>query len=186
MTPVLLKPEPLTAAAFAPFGDVIEACDSAQRLQINQGHAERYHDLACVDLAGQGAKALISIFRSQPRQFPLFLNVLERHPLGSQAFMPLAALPYLVVVAPGLEAPELQGLRCFIAAPGQGVNYARGTWHHPLLSLDATTDFLVVDRGGPGVNLEEYALPPELIRSLAPADGPPAGPEGHGRHGAMN
>ena len=171
MNPVLLKPEPLSAAAFAPFGDVIEACDNAQRLQINQVHAERYHDLACVDLAGHGAKALISIFRSQPRQFPLFLNVLERHPLGSQAFMPLAALPYLVVVAPGLKAPDLQGLRCFIAAPGQGVNYARGTWHHPLLSLDATTDFLVVDRGGPGVNLEEYALSPELIRILAPADG---------------
>lgn len=170
MHPVLLKPEVLTAAAFAPFGDVIEVRDSAQRLQINQGHAERYHDLASVDLAGQGARALISIFRSQPRQFPLFLNVLERHPLGSQAFMPLAALPYLVVVATGVEAPDLQGLRCFIAAPGQGVNYARGIWHHPLLSLEASTDFLVVDRGGPGVNLEEHALRREHIRVLAPTD----------------
>ncbi|MBG6077761.1 ureidoglycolate lyase [Polaromonas sp. CG_9.11] len=170
MRPVILRPEALTAAAFSPFGDVIEARDGAQRLQINQGHAERYHDLASVDLAGQGARALISIFRSQPRQFPLFLNVLERHPLGSQAFMPLAALPYLVVVAPGIQVPDLQGLRCFIAAPGQGVNYARGTWHHPLLSLEATTDFLVVDRGGPGVNLEEHALLHEHIRVLAPTD----------------
>ncbi len=171
MNPVILKPEALTAAAFLPFGDVIEVQDSAQRLSINQGHAERYHDLASVDLAGPGARALISIFRSQPRQFPLFLNVLERHPLGSQAFMPLAALPYLVVVAPGVETPDLQGLRCFIAAPGQGVNYARGTWHHPLLSLEATTDFLVVDRGGPGVNLQEHGLLPEHIRVLAPTDG---------------
>lgn len=172
MNSVILKPEVLTTTAFSPFGDVIEVRDSAQRLQINQGHAERYHDLASVDLAGHGARALISIFRSQPRQFPLFLNVLERHPLGSQAFMPLAALPYLVVVAPGVDAPDLQGLRCFIAAPGQGVNYARGTWHHPLLSLDATTDFLVVDRGGPGINLEEYHPPHELIQVLAPSDKP--------------
>lgn len=171
MNPVLLKPEPLTAAAFAPFGDVIEVRDSAERLPINQGHAERYHDLARVELAGSGARALISIFRSQPRQFPLFLNVLERHPLGSQAFMPLAALPYLVVVAPGTEAPDVQALRCFLAAPGQGVNYARGTWHHPLLSLQATTDFLVIDRGGPGLNLEEHALPAEHFRILVPADG---------------
>ncbi|WP_426148191.1 ureidoglycolate lyase [Polaromonas sp. DSR2-3-2] len=175
MNPCILKPEPLTAAAFAPFGDVIEASGSAQRFQVNQGHAERYHDLASVDLAGSGARALISIFRSHPRQFPLFLNVLERHPLGSQAFMPLAALPYLVVVAPGGgDAPDVQALRCFLAAPGQGVNYARGTWHHPLLSLHATTDFLAIDRGGPGVNLEEHALPPEHIRILAPADGPPS------------
>jgi len=172
MNPVILKPEALTAAAFAPFGDVIETRDSAVRLQVNQGHAERYHDLASVELAGSGARALISIFRSQPRQFPLFLSVLERHPLGSQAFMPLAALPYLVVVAPGGDAPDVWALRCFIAAPGQGVNYARGTWHHPLLSLQATTDFLVIDRGGAGVNLEEHALPFEHIRILATAEWP--------------
>ncbi|MDB5884367.1 MAG: ureidoglycolate hydrolase family protein [Polaromonas sp.] len=173
MTPLILTPEPLTAAAFAPFGEVIEASDSAQRFPINQGQAERYHDLASVDLAGSGARALISIFRSHPRQFPLCLSVLERHPLGSQAFMPLAALPYLVVVAPGGDAPDVQALRCFMAAPGQGVNYARGTWHHPLLSLHATTDFLVIDRGGPGLNLEEHGLPLEHIRILAPADGLP-------------
>lgn len=174
MNPIDLMPEPLTAAAFAPFGDVIEASDSAQRFQINQGHAERYHDLASVDLAGSGARALISIFRSHPRRFPLSLDLLERHPLGSQAFMPLAALSYLVVVAPGGDAPDVQALRCFIAAAGQGVNYARGTWHHPLLSLHATTDFLVIDRGGPGINLEEHALPAGHIRIPEPADWPPS------------
>lgn len=170
MYPVILTPEPLTAAAFAPFGDVIEVRGSAQRLQVNQGHAERFHDLARVELAGSDARALISIFRSQPRQFPLFLSVLERHPLGSQAFMPMAALPYLVVVAPGGDAPDVQALRCFVAAPGQGVNYALGTWHHPLLSLQATTDFLVIDRGGPGINLEEHGLAFERFRILAPTE----------------
>jgi ureidoglycolate lyase len=79
--------------------------------------------------------------------------------LGSQAFMPLAALPYLVVVAPGGDAPQLQALRCFLAAPGQGVNYARGTWHHPLLSMGQTSDFLCMDREGPGLNLQEFELP---------------------------
>lgn len=168
--PASLLLEPLTAAAFAPFGDVLEASDSAQRLQVNQGYAERYHDLATVDLSGSGAKAVISIFRSRPRQLPLSLTVLERHPLGSQAFMPLAALAYLVVVAPGDAIPLLDQLRCFLALPGQGVNYARGTWHHPLLSLRETTDFLVIDRGGPGLNLQEYPLPAEHIWVLAPGN----------------
>ncbi|NMM35905.1 MAG: ureidoglycolate lyase [Glaciimonas sp.] len=160
MRPITLRLEALTAAVFAPFGDVIEASDSAQRLPVNQGYAERYHDLATVDLAGSEGKVLISIFRSQPRQFPLCLNLLERHPLSSQAFMPLAPLPYLVVVAPGDDEPKLQALRCFVAAPGQGVNYARGIWHHPLLSLQQISDFLCIDRGGPGMNLQEYSLPP--------------------------
>ena len=88
--------------------------------------------------------------------------------------MPLAALSYLVVVAPGDDAPDVQALRCFVAEAGQGINYARGTWHHPLLSLHATTDFLVIDRGGPGFNLEEHALPAGHIRIPEPADWPPS------------
>ena len=163
MSPVLLRIEPLTRAVFSPFGDVIEVSPQAERLAVNQGFAERFHDLATVDFTGPGARPLISIFRSKPRQFPLNLSVLERHPLGSQAFMPLAAVPYLVVVAPGGEQPDTQQIRCFLAAPGQGINYARGIWHHPLLSLRQTCDFLAVDRGGLGINLEEYALPAGAI-----------------------
>ena len=161
--------EPLKAAAFAPFGEVIEAADAAQRIVINEGFSERFHALARVDLGDEAAgpaKALINIFRSRPRQLPMPLRLLERHPLGSQAFMPLAPCTFLVVVAPGTPdqpAPDLAGLRCFLAAAGQGVNYARGTWHHPLLSLHAVSDFLVVDRAGPGVNLEEFPLAPESV-----------------------
>ena len=154
--------EPLSAEAFAPFGDVIEVSDSARHFSINAGYAERYHDLARVDVASAGGRPLISIFRARPRTLPLALTLLERHPLGSQAFMPLSRLPYLVVVAPAADAtrPDLSRLRCFLAGPGQGVNYAAGTWHHPLLALQAECDFLVVDRGGAATdhNCDEFPL----------------------------
>ena len=145
----VLTIEPLSSEAFIPFGDVIEASDAARHFPINDGYAERYHDLARVDVASGGGRALINIFRAKPRNLPFQLVLLERHPLGSQAFMPLSLLPYLVVVARAAAEPDLKDVRCFQAAPGQGVNYARGTWHHPLIALHALCDFLVVDRGGP-------------------------------------
>lgn len=144
----VLAIEPLTAQNFLSFGDVIEASEAALHFTINEGFAERYHDLAKVDVGEGGGRALISIFKALPRRMPLRLLLLERHPLGSQAFVPLSALPYLVVVAPPGPLPKLSDIRCFRAAPGQGVNYARGTWHHPLIALHAACDFLVVDRGG--------------------------------------
>ena len=144
----MLRIEPLTAEAFRAFGDVIEAADSAQHHTINSGYAERYHDLAHVDTAESGGRPLLNIFRALPRALPLQLSEVERHLLGSQAFMPLTPQRFLVVVAVAGPAPRVEQLRCFMAAPGQGVNYARGTWHHPLLALDAGGDFLVIDRGG--------------------------------------
>jgi ureidoglycolate lyase len=156
----VLKMEPLTAAAFSPFGDVIEASDTVQHFTINEGYAERYHDLAQVDVASHGGRPIISIFRAKPRSLPLQLALLERHPLGSQAFMPLSPLPYLVVVAKAGAVPSLSGIRCFRAMPGQGVNYARGTWHHPLIALEALCDFLVIDRSGApdDANCDEHTL----------------------------
>ncbi|MEO5795689.1 MAG: ureidoglycolate lyase [Rhodoferax sp.] len=157
--------EPLTADAFRPFGEVIEANDSARHFSINDGFAERYHDLAHIDVASGGGRAIVSIFRALPRSLPMQLVLLERHPLGSQAFMPLSGLPYLVVVAEAGPVPDLAQIRCFRAAPGQGVNYAKGTWHHPLIALQAPSDFLVVDRGGkPGdANCDEHPLMGEAI-----------------------
>ena len=142
--------EPLTAEAFRAFGDVIEAADSARHHTINAGFAERYHDLARIDTAESGGRPLLNIFRAVPRALPLQLSEVERHLLGSQAFMPLTPQRFLVVVAAAGPAPLVDQLRCFMASPGQGVNYARGTWHHPLLALDVGCDFLVIDRGGPG------------------------------------
>lgn len=159
-----LTPEPLTAEAFAPFGSVIEASDSAVKIDINQGHAVRYDRLAEIDVAdGAGA---ISLFRARPLE-ELVLRVFERHPLGSQAFIPLSGCPYLVAVAPAGAFDAFQ-IRLFRAGARQGVNYSRGVWHHFLLVLDES-DFLVVDRFGPGDNCEEVELAPdEAIRVRGP------------------
>jgi ureidoglycolate lyase len=150
--------EPLTAAAFAPFGNVIEASDAAVKLDINQGHAVRYDRLAELDVADGGGTGAISLFRAQPLAEPV-LRMFERHPLGSQSFVPLSGRPYLVAVAPAGEF-DPAAVRVFRAEGQQGVHYARGTWHHFLLVLDADSDFLVVDRAGPGNNCDEIALAP--------------------------
>ena len=147
----------LTVERFAPFGDVIAVDTAARHFPINGGTTERYHDLANLE-AGLDGKLIVSIFRGQPRELPFAVMMLERYPLGSQAFMPLVAQPYLVVVAPAGEAPEPDALRAFFAQPGQGVNYAPGVWHHPLLALNETCDFLVIDRSGPGNNCDEITL----------------------------
>ena len=144
--------EPLTAEAFKPFGDVIEATDNAQHFTINQGFAERFHRLAQVDVTTDGGQPAISIFKARARALPLQLSVLEKHPFGSQAFMPLSGHAYLVVVARGGDAPDLATLTCFMASAQQGVNYAKGTWHHPLLAFQ-DGDFLVMDRAGPAVEV---------------------------------
>lgn len=162
----IARVEPLTREAFAPFGDVIEASEAVRHFPINQGTTERYHDLAKIDLDDAG-RATVSIFRAQPRSLPLALTVLERHPLGSQAFMPLQGRPYLVAVAPHGDTFDTEDVRVFLARGNQGVNYAAGVWHHPLLALDAVSDFLIVDRAGPGANCDERDLAePLTISSL--------------------
>ncbi|MES2530751.1 MAG: ureidoglycolate lyase [Pseudomonadota bacterium] len=152
----ILRPEPLTAAAFAPFGDVIELA-GARQIPINAGTTTRFHDLATVDVLAAGGRTLINLFRALPRAEPVQLSLMERHPLGSQAFVPLADAPYLVVVAEDDNGRPGE-LRAFISNGWQGVNYARNVWHHPLLALGEVRDFIVVDRGGEGVNLEEFPL----------------------------
>ena len=152
----ILRPEPLTAAAFAPFGDVIELA-GAQQMPINAGTTTRFHDLAKVDVLADGGRTLINLFRAQPRDEPVRLSLMERHPLGSQAFVPLADAPYYVVVAEDDNGKPGE-LRAFVSNGWQGVNYARNVWHHPLLALGAVRDFIVVDRGGAGINLEEHLL----------------------------
>jgi ureidoglycolate lyase len=150
-----LRVEPLHAAAFAPFGDVIAAGTARIHYPINDGTTERFHDLARIDVARDGGRPVLSVFRAQPRGFPIAIAMLERHPLGSQAFVPLdPALRYLVVVATAPDATP----RTFLACNGQGVNYAPGTWHHPLLALDRDSDFLVIDREGAGNNCDELRL----------------------------
>ena len=150
----LLEIEPLTRAAFAPFGDVIET-EGSEHFPINAGFTERFHDLARVDVAAQGGRPLINIFLGQPRPTPLRLTLMERHPLGSQTFFPIDDRDWLVVVAEGPDPTRPDALRAFRASGRQGVNYACGTWHHPLIVLTPDHAFLVIDRGGEGANLEE-------------------------------
>ncbi len=150
----LLPALPLSAEAFAPFGQVIE-CAGHAGYAINEGSSQRFTDLAQLEADAEGRLAL-SIFRAEARQAPFALSCLERHPLGSQAFMPLHGQAFLVVVAearPVSAQPAPESLRVFVSNGRQGINFRRGVWHHPLLALSAG-DFLVADRLGPGDNCE--------------------------------
>ena len=149
-----ITPVPLTRDGFAPFGEVIET-HGAERRVINEGSTVRFHDLARVDVAAAGGFTLINVFRAQPLPLPLTVRIMEQHPLGSQAFIPLDTTPFLIVVAPAGAAPGPAELRAFVTDGRQGVNYARGVWHHPVIAMARETDFVVVDRGGPGDNLVE-------------------------------
>ncbi|HEV7276720.1 MAG TPA: ureidoglycolate lyase [Devosiaceae bacterium] len=149
--------EPLTREAYAPFGQVIET-EGAEHFPINNGMTERYHDLARIELAGEAARPLISIARGKPYTLPLTLRMVERHPLGSQAFHPLSGRPFLSIVCPD-EDGRPGTPRAFRASGGQGVNMARNVWHAVLTPLEAESDFLLIDRGGAGDNLEEYSFP---------------------------
>ena len=146
--------EALTAEAFADFGDVIEAHES-DGFGINQGYTWRHHKLATVKTDQPKDDAIISIFSSKSRPAPIAITMMERHPLGSQAFMPLTATPFLVVVAKAGPEPKLADIRAFVSNGKQGVNYSTGVWHHPLLILAPEQNFLVVDRAGKGNNLNE-------------------------------
>jgi len=140
-----------------PFGTVIET-DGAQQISINQGTTTRFDAMSPVDVEEAGGQPIISLFRGTRRPNPIEIHLLERHPLGSQAFMPLSQYDWLVVVAHGNaagDAPDFSTLACFKASGIQGVSYNRGTWHHPLLTLQASQDFLVIDRQGDGHNLDE-------------------------------
>ncbi len=161
-------PETLTAEAFAPFGTVIETAGAAS-FPINDGTTTRFDALATAD-PGPDGEAMLSIFRATQWPRPVAIRLLERHPLGSQAFYPLSLDDWLVVVAAG-ERPGADDLRLFRARGDQGVQYGRGVWHHPLLVLAEAQDFLVVDRHGPGDNLDEIAVEPgAVIDSTAEPD----------------
>jgi ureidoglycolate lyase len=149
-----LAPELLTRTAFAPFGDVVEI-DGATPIEINQGFARRFNSLANIDVSANGAPVNISLFEARPRPQPIEIKLMERHPLGSQLFMPLQDRPWLVVVC--ADPHDLASYRAFTATGRQGVNYGRNVWHHPLLILGDGERFMVVDRVGQD-NLEEVWL----------------------------
>ncbi len=154
----MLPVQPLTKEAFAPFGEVIE-CQGAENFAINKGFTQRYHKLASVALGQPDDAAIINVFRSQRWPHPVALTMVEQHPQGSQAFIPLDKQPFLVVVADKDTTGQPDKLQAFVTNGEQGVNYALGVWHHPLLILAKQQNFIVVDRSGSGNNLLEVDLP---------------------------
>ena len=156
-----IRIQPITAEAFAPFGEVLTSRDQPTKY-INAGRCERHHALATVERGG--GEAIISIFRSEPVSLPYDCTLLERHPLGSQAFMPLGEDPWLSVVAHD-EGGRPGAPLAFLVPAGTGVNLRAGVWHGVLTPLDRPADFLVVDREGDGVNLEEVEIAPVTIEA---------------------
>jgi ureidoglycolate lyase len=144
-----LTPRPLTAEAFAPFGEVLDA--TGEFRLINDGWCQRHHDRARLDF-GPGGRAGISIFQARPRSLPYDFDLIERHPEGSQAFLPMTGAPFLVIVA---ESPD-HTPQAFLTNGAQGINLSRGTWHGVLTPLAAPGLFAVVDRIGTTPNLEEF------------------------------
>lgn len=165
-----LSARPLSAEAFADFGQVIDlaAPRGAPEMRINDGLTTRFHDLFSIDTAADGGRPVASIFRSEPLPLPHRVRAMERHPLGSQAFIPLDDLPFLVLVAAAGGAPGAAAtlaaaqLQLFVTDGRQGVNLHKNTWHHFQIVLGRRRDFLVIDRGGAGANLEEARVDGEV------------------------
>ena len=149
-----IRTEPLTPASFAPFGDILDTSGDPDKI-INQGKCGRYHDRAQLDFSD--GRAGISLFHAEPRELPYKIELLERHPDGSQCFIPMTEHPFLIVTATDMgDRPG--AISAFITAPHQAINFHRGTWHGVLTPLHAPGLFAVVDRIGGGANLEEYWL----------------------------
>jgi len=159
-----LVAKPLTKEAFAQFGDVIEL-DGANHFPINEGRVERYHDLAKLEIDSQeGGRAIISFFKTnEARQFPYNFNLIERHPKGSQAFIPMFDAPVVVVAGPKDQEPSSAHLRAFLSNGRQGFNFHAGVWHMPLVCEKVDRLFVVIDRSGPGNNCDEFILEKETI-----------------------
>ena len=161
MTERIIIPNKITKENFSFFGDIISTKD-VKPIDINEGYAKRFDDLANIDISNSEGKAIVSIFSALKRNFPMKIDMMEKHPLGSQAFIPMKETTFLVLVAPQGDKPDINMIKSFIVPPGIGINYKPGIWHFPLIST-ADMDFLVVDRKGPGNNLIVQNLEKEKI-----------------------
>ena len=145
MNNLILTPEILTAENFSQFGQVISR-EQKDFLTINNGYAKKYPDLATIDTKEHGGTTTVHIYVAKKRQFPLQINMLEKHPFFSQTFIPKDNQPFLVVVAPASDELNIEDIRAFISNGEQGVNYSRGVWHFPLISVKDDVQFIVIDR----------------------------------------
>jgi len=157
----IIKPIPISKENFTKYGDMISTKD-IKPLEINNGYAKRYDGIANLNTSSDNGETTISIFSALKRNFPMKIDMMEKHPLGSQAFIPMKDTTFLVFVAPKEEKLDLNKIEAFIIPPGIGVNYSPGTWHFPLISTE-DMNFLVVDRKGSGDNLVIENLDKENI-----------------------
>ena len=153
---ITITPKNITKENFAKFGELITTED-IKPISINDGYAKRFDGIANLDTAKDNGKTTISIFSAIKRTFPMKIDMMEQHPLGSQAFIPMKETTFLSFVAPNGEKPDLEKIEAFVIPPGLGVNYKTGTWHFPLIATE-DMNFLVVDRKGLGNNLKVQKL----------------------------
>jgi ureidoglycolate lyase len=158
---IAINPKPITKENFSKFGDMITTKD-IKPLEINSGYAKRFDGIAHIDTSKDSGETIISIFSALKRSFPMKIDMMEKHPLGSQAFVPMKETTFLVFVAPKGNKPDLNKIEAFIVPPGIGVNYNPGTWHFPLIATE-DMNFLVVDRKGSGDNLVIENLDKEKV-----------------------
>ena len=151
MKDLIIKPKPITKENFKKFGDMITTAD-IKPIEINNGYAKRYDGIANLNTKKDNGESTISIFSALRRTFPMKIDMMEKHPIGSQAFIPMKETTFLVLVAPKGDSPDIDKIKSFIVPPGIGVNYKAGIWHFPLISTE-DMNFLVVDRKGSGENL---------------------------------
>ena len=161
MTEIVITPIKITKENFSSYGDIISA-NNIKPLDINAGYAKRFDDLASIDVSKDKGKIVVSIFSALKRSFPMVIDMMEKHPLGSQAFVPMKETTFLSLVAPVGESPKTNKIESFIIPPKMGINYKPGIWHFPLISTE-DTDFFVIDRKGEGKNLIVHKFKNEKI-----------------------
>ena len=147
----IIKPVKISRSNFSSYGDLIST-DDIKPMNINEGYAKRFDNLANLDTSKVSGKTIVSIFSALKRTFPMKIHMMEKHPLGTQAFIPMKGTTFLAFVAPSGESPEIDKIQSFIIPPKTGINYKPGIWHFPLISTE-NTNFLVIDRKGSGENL---------------------------------
>ena len=157
----VIEPIKITRKNFTEFGDLISSED-INPIDINAGYAKRFDNLANINSSKDGGKTIVSIFSALKRNFPMKIDMMEKHPLGSQAFIPMKETTFLCFVAPTGESPEIDKIQSFIIPPKTGINYKPGIWHFPLISTE-DTDFLVIDRKGNSENLVIHKFDKEKV-----------------------
>ena len=158
---MIVKPKKISKENFATFGDLISS-DNVEPMDINAGYAKRFDNLADINTSKDKGETIVSIFSALKRSFPMKIDMMEKHPLGSQAFVPMKEIIFLSFVAPPGDVPEISKIQSFIIPPKMGINYKPDIWHFPLISTE-NTNFLVIDRKGNGENIIIHKFDKEKI-----------------------